>query len=189
MKKNIFFSFLAAGLAFGFVACNNSGESTSSTDSTNNNNSATTTHTSTNNYAARADSVRANVAAGYYLNPRTGKPYTNVTVDTLTGSLRDEAGQPIRRFVDRRTWKVYDTQLWDTVGTAEMENNNLMYRSDNGNWVTYDKRWTDDNNTGTMTDSSSTTTSKTATEENGTTSKKVKVSDNGNKVKIKKESH
>src|ERR1700712_815347 len=118
MKRSNVLSFLAAGMALGFVACNNSSDSTATTDSTS---TTTTTVTSTNNYAARADSVRANVSAGYYLDPRTGKAYTSLNVDTTTGALTDEGGRPVRRYVDKRNWSVYDAMSWDTVGSAEMQ--------------------------------------------------------------------
>jgi hypothetical protein len=185
MKKKKVLSLLAGVVALGFVACNNSGDSSATNDSLNKDSSGGTsasgTSTSTGNYAARADSVRTNVSAGNYLNPRTGKAYTNITVDPTTGNLTDESGAPIRRFVDKRTWWVWDVPRWDTTGMAQMKNNNLMYRSETGSWVPYDKRWTDD-----AMDNSNTGT------ENGTTgsqsgdSLKVKVSDNGNKVKVKK---
>lgn len=182
MKKNKIFSLLAAGVTLSIAACNNSGTSTSTNDSTNTNNT-TVTNTSTGNYAARADSVKANVQAGYYLNPRTGKAYTRLTVDPNTGMLTDETGMPVRRYVDTRTWWVYDTNTWDTIGSAEMQNNNLLYRDASGSWVPYDKRWAEDMNNGTtnMNDTAS-TMNNTNTDKNT----KIKVSDNGKKIKIKK---
>jgi hypothetical protein len=185
MKKKVF-SLLTAGIALGFVACNNSSDNTGATDSTSNNTTTANTATSTGNYAARADSVRTNVAAGYYLNPRTGKAYSNLSVDQNTGALSDESGRPVKRYVDKRTWWVYDASTWDTVGSAQMQNGSLRYRGDRGDWVDYDKRWSDDmDNTGNM---SSSDTSGTGT---GNKSKdantKVKVADKGNKVKTKKQ--
>jgi len=197
MKKNKVFSLLAVGLALGFVACNNSGNGTSSNDSASTTTTTATTTTTTTNYAARADTVRTNVSAGYYLNPRTGKAYTKLNVDPSTGAITDESGKPVRRYVDKRTWWVYDANSWDTVGSAQLHNGSLMYRGDNGSWEAYDKRWTDDatdNMNGTMrTDSGSAsgaTNSGSSNMDNTTNGKsKVKVTDNGNKVKIKKTEH
>jgi hypothetical protein len=181
MEKKFFFSLIAGCVALGMVACNNSSNSTSSTDSTSTDSlgSMANTSTSTSNYAARADTVKTNVAAGNYINPKTGKAYTNINVDQNTGALTDESGAPIRRYVDKRTWWVYDTDKWDTIGSARMQGNNLMYRDANGKWVTYDKAWTDDMNNSSMNNQSS--------DSNMTTSDnpKIKVSDKGNKIKIK----
>ena len=181
---------MAAGLALGFVACNNSSESTSTTDTTTTN-TTTSTVTSSGNYAARADSVKANVSAGYYLNPKTGKAYTTLNVDQSTGALTDENGQPVRRYVDNRNWWVYDANSWDSVGSAQLKNGNLMYRDDKGDWEEYDKRWADDSssmsNMSGMNSSTSDTTSTMSGEGSGVgKGVKVKVSDKGNKVKIKK---
>jgi ABC-type oligopeptide transport system substrate-binding subunit len=182
MKKSKFFSLWAVGLVL-FAACNNSSDGTSSTDSLNrdSNNTAGTNMTSSGNYAARADSVRANVTAGNYLNPRTGKAYTNLNVDANTGALTDETGHPVRRYVDKRTWWVYDTNSWDTVGSAQLRNGSLRYRGDNGDWLEYNKRWTDD-----MDDAGTTDMSTTSADTTSTSGTKVKVSDKGNKVKVKK---
>src|SRR5438309_654664 len=156
MKKNKFLSLVASAALLGLAACNNSSDGTANADSTTRNGDSTgstttttTTTTSSGNYAARADSVRTNVAAGNYLNPRTGKAYTRLNVDQSTGALTDETGRPVRRYVDKRNWWVYDTNNWDTVGAAQMKNNRLMYRGDNGSWEEYDKRWTDDMNNNT----------------------------------------
>jgi hypothetical protein len=188
--KNKVFSLLAAGIALGFAACNNSGETGSTTDSTNN--TTANTATSTGNYAARADSVNANVSAGNYLNPRTGKAYTKLNVDATTGSLTDESGKPVKRYVDKRTWWVYDANSWDTVGSAQMQNGSLRYRGENGDWEEYDKRWSDDmdamNNSSNMnsTDSTGTNASSSSGDKSNTSGTKVKVADKGNKVKVKK---
>jgi len=181
MKRAKFFSLMAAGLAITFAACNNSSDGTATNDSLDTNGTAGTNMTSSNTYAARADTVKAHVTAGDYLNPRTGKAYTNLNVDANTGAITDESGKPVKRYVDKRTWWVYDTQSWDTVGSAQLRNGSLWYRGDKGDWIEYDKRWTDDmdNIDATMTvDSASTSTDASGT--------KVKVSDKGNKVKIKK---
>jgi len=196
MKKANVFSLMAAGLTLGFAACNNSGDTTGTTDSTTTN-TTTSTVTSTNNYAARADTVKANVTAGNYLNPSTGKAYTALNVDQSTGALTDESGRPVRRYVDKRNWWVYDATSWDTVGSAEMRNGSLMYRGSKGDWETYDKRWSDDMDSsssmsgsasgssmdnGTMGDTTSMSTSGSS---GSSKNPKVKVSDNGKKIKIK----
>jgi len=195
MKKANVFSLMAAGLTLGFAACNNSGDTAGTADSTSTN-TTTSTVTSTNNYAARADTVRANVTAGNYLNPSTGKPYTTLNVDQSTGALTDESGHPVRRYVDKRSWWVYDANSWDTIGSAEMRNGSLMYRGSKGDWETYDKRWSDDVDSassmsgssgssmdnGSMSDTSSMGTSGSS---GSSKNPKVKVSDNGNKIKIK----
>jgi hypothetical protein len=182
MKRAKIFSLMAAGLALTFAACNNSSDGTASNDSTDTNSMAGANMTSSNNYAARADSVRAHVSAGDYLNPRTGKAYTNLNVDASTGAITDESGRPVKRYVDKRTWWVYDTQSWDTVGSAQMRNGSLRYRGDNGDWLEYDRRWTDDMDN-TQSSGSTVDSSSNSMDASGT---KVKVSDHGNKVKTKK---
>lgn len=112
-----------AALAISFAACNSSDTTTTENkDSANNSTSANTSSTEMNtassvgNYAALADSVRINSAAGYYLNPRTGKPYKNLKVDS-SGQIWDETGAPVWRYVDRRNWWVYGD--WDHNMTWE----------------------------------------------------------------------
>jgi hypothetical protein len=149
MKRNQLFGIMAAALATGFVACNNDSDGTASTDTTTvestNSTTTTTTTTSTSDYAALADSARINSEAGYYLDPKTGKPL-KIKVDTQTGQrLNAETGEPVWRYVDNRTWWVYggsdNNTMWDTVGTARMEKNRVTYRGDNDQWVDYDNRW------------------------------------------------
>ncbi len=146
MKKISFFSLLAA-LTVGFVACNNEGESTAAKDGDLNTDASTTTATTTNistgNYAAMADSARMNSEAGHYLDARTGKPL-RINVDPQTGQRTNaETGEPVWRYVDKRTWWVYggDNNTWDSVGTARMENDRIVYRTDGDKWEGYDKRW------------------------------------------------
>src|SRR5215218_10043569 len=111
MKKFRLFSLIAASCVAGLAACNSGSEGTTATvDSSGND------MTSTNRYAARADTFRTNTAAGYYLNPRTGKPYTSLTLDTTTGALTDETNRPVRRYVDNRSWRVYDAGSGDPIG-------------------------------------------------------------------------
>jgi hypothetical protein len=144
MKKKIF-SLIAASLSLGFVACNNSGETTATTDSVNTGTTTSTTSTDIGNYAAKADSFRINSEAGNYLNPRTGKPM-KIKMDVQTGAVtNEETGEPVWRYVDRRNWWVYGGENWEQLGEAKMERDRLMYKSDNDQWVDYDARWkTDD---------------------------------------------
>ena len=186
MKKTTLFSLLSLFIAAGFSACNSNGNNTTTTDSTST--TTTTTTTSTGNYAARADSLRINSQAGDYLNPRTGKNVT-LTMDTTTGAITDETGRPVKRYVDKRTWHVYDAATGDTVGSAQMSNGNLMYRGTTGDWETYDKRWSDDttsmNTVPMTTDSSMSTSGGSSSSSTGTSGShgKVKVKDHGDKVK------
>jgi len=149
--KRRFFSFCVAAAAIGFAACNNDGTTSATNDSANNNNTAstpTTSNESVGSYAAMADSVEKNSAAGYYLNPRTGKPYSSLKVDRSTGRITDETGEPVWRYVDRRNWWVYgdndynDSMYnWNQVGEAQMEGENLRYKGDDDKWVDYDTKW------------------------------------------------
>ncbi len=181
MKKYKVFSLAAGCIAFAMISCNNSGDTSASNDSTATDSTGmATTANSTGSYAARADSVKTNVSAGNYINPKTGKAYTNINVDPNTGTLTDENGAPVRRFVDRRTWWVYDTNNWDTVGSARMMGSSLTFRNPNGKWVTYEKVWVDDM------DSSANNQSDSSMNNSNDKNPKVKVSDNGNKIKIKK---
>lgn len=146
MKTTRFFSLLAAALSVGFVACNSEGNDTAATDSvsTSTENTAVTTTTSTGDYAAQADSVRINSDAGHYLDARTGKPI-RISVDPQTGARTNaETGEPVWRYVDKRTWWVYGGDGWDSVGEAKMDNGQLTYKDENDAWVTYEKRWQDD---------------------------------------------
>lgn len=144
MKKTIILP-LAMAISFGFIACNNDNNATSenNTDTTTGTSdmSNTTTQTSTGSYAAQADSFRINSEAGNYLDARSGKSI-RINVDPQTGRRTNaETGEPVWRYVDRRTWWVYGGDTWDTVGTARMENNQLRYRSNNDQWETYERRW------------------------------------------------
>lgn len=148
MKKTKIFALIAGTLTLGFVACNNDADDTASTDTTTSTETVTdvntTTATSTTDYAALADSFRVNSEAGVYLNPRTGKSI-RINVDPQTGRRTDATtGEPVWRYVDKRTWWVYGGDSWDTLGEARMDGNNLMYKGDDGTWMTYDKRWPDD---------------------------------------------
>jgi hypothetical protein len=142
--KSKYFNFVAAAtLAFGVVACNNDADNTAMNDTT----TTTTTTTTTGEYAAMADSARINSDAGNYLNARTGQPL-RINVDPQTGQrMNAETGEPVWRYVDRRTWWVYGGDNWEPQGEARMDNNALMYKDNNDNWVTYERRWqTEDEN-------------------------------------------
>ena len=150
--KAKFFSLVAASLALGFTACNNDSETSSTTTDTTSTgtvstmdaNASSNSATSNQDYTALADTFRMNSDAGNYLDPKTGKSI-KISVDPSTGTrYNTETNEPVWRYVDRRTWWVYGGDNWDTMGTAKMENNNIMYRGDNDTWVTYDKRWKSD---------------------------------------------
>jgi hypothetical protein len=141
-KVGLFTAFLAVG----FVACNNDSENTTASDTTTTitENTATTINTSTTDYAAMADSFNLNSEAGVYLNPRTGRSM-KIKVDPQTGMRTDATtGEPVWRYVDKRTWWVYGGDSWDSQGEAKMEGNKIMYKGDDDTWVNYDKRWPDD---------------------------------------------
>lgn len=148
MKKTKIFSLLAVTAVIGLAACNNEGEGTTAADTSttgSTENSTVTTATSTTDYTALADTFRVNSEAGHYLDPRTGKSI-RISVNPQTGArTNSETGEAITRYVDKRTWWVYGGNdadaMWDTVGTAKMQDNKLVYRSDNDKWVSYEERW------------------------------------------------
>lgn len=178
MKKQFLSLAAIAALAVGIASCSNNASesatndsSTSTTDSTSSTSMSTTTMApSVNAYAALADSIAANSEKGYYLNPKTGKPYGKLMLDTASGRISTETGEPVWHYVDNRNWWVYgdkdanDTVTsWDQVGEAEMKDNKLMYKGESDKWVDYNTRWL---------------------KEDEAAIKKWKESDNGNKVKM-----
>lgn len=165
MKKYFFSGLAVTAIALGFTACSNSANDTANNDSaaTTATTTETTTATSSGSYAAMADSVERNSQQGYYLNPKTGKPYSKLTVDRSSGRITDEAGEPVWRYVDNRTWWVYGGNDWNKVGEAQMQKDKLMYKDDNGKWQNYNTVWG-------------------KADEDSIT--KWKVSDGGNKVKM-----
>jgi hypothetical protein len=190
--KQRFVSLCAAAIAISFAACNNDSTESSTSDSTTTTATSTpTTTTSEGNYAAMADSVERNSQQGYYLNPKTGKAYSNLKVDRTTGRITDESGEPVWRYVDRRNWWVYgddnyDDSIynWNQVGEAKMEGEKLTYKSDDDKWVDYDTKWkvSDDGMKQKMTTSDGDKI-KVKTDEEGNT--KIKV--NGEKTKVDKD--
>lgn len=142
MKRTFLGLAASAFLALGFVACDNAADDKDNADSLNQTTTQTTT-TSEGTYAAMADTVERNSQSGYYLNPKTGKPYSRLTVDRSTGRITDEAGEPVWRYVDNRNWWVYgyDGSNWNNVGEAKMDNNSVKYKADGDNWVDYDTKW------------------------------------------------
>ena len=188
--KRRFLSFCAfATVAISVTACNNTGTTSGTTDSSNNTSSTNTTSTtnstmtatsSVGNYAAMADTVEKNSQQGYYLNPKTGKPYKSLKVDRTTGRISDETGEPVWRYVDNRNWWVYGdkgtdtTTTWSQVGEAKMDKDKLTYHGDGDKWVNYDDRWMKDDEM---------MVKKWKSSDNGM--KQKVTTENGDKIKIK----
>ena len=154
MKQNkIFTLLLAVGFA-AFTSCNNDTTGSENKDSANNTtalgtDSASGSTTSAGDYSAYADEIEKNSASGRYVNPRTGKKYSKLSVNRSTGEITDENNEPVWRYVDSENWWVYglddDDWTWRQMGEAKLDKDQLMYKDDSGNWVNYDKRWkTDD---------------------------------------------
>ncbi|GAB4093359.1 hypothetical protein [Flaviaesturariibacter terrae] len=171
-------------------ACNGNGTNGTNTDTTATTTTTTTTTenaSSSGNYAAMADSFRVNSQAGNYLDPKSGKPIKIRYDATTRRAVNEETNQPVWRYVDRRNWWVYsaDSDTWNRVGEARMENNTLQYKSaTDDNWVNYDQRWAQDDQRYMSSMNDTTGTGSTGSEDmssNGET----KVKDNGNKVKDK----
>jgi hypothetical protein len=183
MKTKIF-SLVAATITLGFTACNSDGDNTTSTDSTTSTTTDVNTNTSTGNYAAQADSFKINSEAGNYLDAHTGKPI-KIDVDVTTGErVNAETNEPVRYYVDRRTWWVYGDDSWDTIGSARMEGNELRFRDDNDKWVTYDQKWkTDDDEAKMKSDNSKSKVEKDGDSKIKGDDGKVKNDDDGTKVK------
>lgn len=184
MKKQFLNLAAVASLSIGMVACGNNGNDTAMNDTTATTTAETTTATSSGSYAAMADTVEQNSSQGYYLNPKTGKPYGKLTVDRNNGRVTTEAGEPVYRYVDNRNWWVYGydptSSNWTQVGEARMQGNELQYKGDGDNWVDYDTRWKKDD--GIINDQwkKETDSSKTKVEEDGDMKMKT---DDGTKIK------
>lgn len=151
MKQKLF-GFCAVAVAVSLAACSNDSTSENTADSTSTTNTTASTQTTTSvsegNYAAMADSIEKNSQQGYYLNPKTGKAYSNLKVDRSTGRITDESGEPVWRYVDSRNWWVYgdndyndDIYNWNQVGEAKQDGEKLTYKADDDKWVDYDTKW------------------------------------------------
>lgn len=150
MKQNKFLTLLLASGLVTFVACNNSTNSTAENMDSTATENVSGSNNSSGNYSAYADDIEKGSAEGNYINPRTGKPYGKLTVNRNTGEITDENNEPVWRYVDKRTWWVYgvdDDWNWEKLGEAKIDNNQLLYKDDNGNWLTYDKRWSTNDET------------------------------------------
>jgi uncharacterized lipoprotein NlpE involved in copper resistance len=182
MKSKIF-SLVVATITLGFIACNNDGDSTSVTDSTT---TDVTTNNSTSSYAAQSDSFRINSEAGNYLDARTGKPI-KINVDASTcARVNAETNEPVDYYVDKRTWWVYGNNSWDTIGSAQMQGNELRYRDDNDKWVSFDEKWKVDEGDGEAKMKAGDTKAKVESDGDGqvkTEDDKVKTDEEGIKVK------
>jgi hypothetical protein len=143
-----FFGLLLA-ITIGLAACNDDADNKAANDSTDTSGTTattteTTTTTSSTDYAALGEEYRTNSEAGNYLDPKTGKKI-RISVDPSTGTRYNaETGEPVWRYVDRRTWWLYGGDNWDKVGEVKMEGNTLRYKGDNDAWVTYDERYPND---------------------------------------------
>jgi hypothetical protein len=150
MKQNKIFTLLMAFGVAVFMSCNNSADTTANNGDSTGANTTTGSSTSTSNYSAYADEIEKNSSEGNYINPKTGKAYGKLTVNRKTGEITDENNEPVWRYVDKRTWWVYgvnDDWYWTKLGEAKMDNDQLLYKDDNGNWVNYDKAWSTDDET------------------------------------------
>lgn len=155
MKQNKLFTLMAALGLVALTSCSDNANTSDATDTTTNSNTAVdvNTNVTSNDYAAYADELETNSASGRYINPRTGKPYSKLTVNRNTGEVMDENNEPVWRYVDSQNWWVYglDDQdwTWRQMGEAKMDKDQLMYKDDNGNWISYDTKWkTSDENLG-----------------------------------------
>jgi hypothetical protein len=145
MKQNKIFILLMTIVLAAFASCNNSSKTTATNDST-----GTNINTSGGDYSAYAGEIEKNSSEGNYINPKTGKPYGKLSVNRSTGEITDENNEPVWRYVDKRTWWVYgvdDDWNWTKLGEAKMNNDQLVYKDDNGNWVSYDQRWSTNDET------------------------------------------
>lgn len=137
---------ILAAVTISLGACNDDADNTATNDSTSDtsNTTATTTNTTTTDYAAMNEDYRSASAAGNFLDPRTGKSI-RISVDPTTGARYNaETGEPVWRYVDRRTWWLYGGDDWEKMNEVKMEGSTLRYKGDNDAWVTYEERWPND---------------------------------------------
>jgi hypothetical protein len=144
MKRNkIFTVMMGFGIA-AFISCNNTSDATTVNDDSIGTNATAESTTSSNDNTAYADEIEKNSAQGNYINPKTGKSYGKLSVNRNTGEITNENNEPVWRYVDKRTWWVYGVDVdwnWMKLGEAKMDNDQLLYKDDSGNWVSYEKRW------------------------------------------------
>lgn len=154
MKEYKFFTLLTAMGLTALVSCNNSSNTTAENSDSTTTENVSGSGASSGDYSAYASEIEKNSSEGNYINPKTGKPYGKLSVNKSTGEITDENNEPVWRYVDKRTWWVYgvdDDWNWKKLGEAEMDNNQLLYMDDNGKWVSYDKRWSNNDETITKT--------------------------------------
>jgi uncharacterized protein (DUF2147 family) len=148
MKQNKIFTLLMAASIAGFVSCNNSSDAAVNNGDSIDASSTADNNVSSGNYSAHADEIEKGSSSGYYINPKTGKAYSKLTVNRETGEITDENNEPVWRYVDRRNWWVYGVDndwYWTKLGEAKMNNDQLLYKDESGNWVSYDKAWSNNN--------------------------------------------
>jgi hypothetical protein len=154
MKQNKIFALVFTIGFFAFLSCKNSTSTTSNNDDSTGITGSAGGNNSTGDYAAYANDIEKNSSEGYYINPRNGRPYGKLTVNRNTGEITDESNEPVWRYVDSRNWWVYGVDNdwnWTKLGEAKVDNGRLLYKDDNGNWITYDKRWSTNDETITKT--------------------------------------
>lgn len=141
MKRSIVFTLLTTFGITALISCSNNSETAAADqDST----TVPSSNTSSGDYAAYGDRIEQNSAKGYYVNPKTGKAYGSLHVNRYTGEITDENDEPVWRYVDTRNWWVYgvdDDWSWRKIGEAKMDNGQLVYLNDSGDWVGYDEMW------------------------------------------------
>jgi hypothetical protein len=150
MKKNKMFTVFTVLGFTALLSCNNTSDATTGNEDTSSANGTVTNNTSTADNTAYAEEIEKSSTEGYYLNPRTGKSYGKLSVNRNTGEISDQNNEPVWRYVDKRNWWVYgvdDDWNWIKLGEAKMENDQLRYKDDQGSWVTYDKRWSSNEET------------------------------------------
>ena len=179
MKRKILGLVAVASFSVWVTACTNSTDDKAANDTTSKSTATTETTTSTGNYAAKSATIEKESKEGYYLNPKTGKPYTSLRMDTMTGRVTTEGGEPVWRYVDKRTWWVYGGNNWDTIGHAKMEKDKLMYENETGKWVPYEERWkAEDESMMNMNNATTTDTSNMTNDQNMNQKQKTKIKTN-----------
>ncbi len=141
-----FFGFLLV-ITVGALACNNDADNTAANDTTDTataTTTETTTTSTTTDYAAMGEEFKSASDAGNFLEPKTGKSI-RIAIDPSTGArFNAETGEPVWRYVDRRTWWLYGGDDWNKIGEVKMDGSTLKYKGENDTWVTYEERWPND---------------------------------------------